>query len=56
MRFIELHDRDGNPILINVHHILTIAKCSGDVTDIVMVDGLVIVAETPDEILIKIRG
>jgi uncharacterized protein YlzI (FlbEa/FlbD family) len=56
MRFIELHDRDGNPVLVNVHQILTISKCSDAVTDISMGDGLVIVKETPDEILLKIRG
>jgi hypothetical protein len=58
MRFIELHDRDGNPILVNIHQILTIAKNLDDVTDINIADGLglVTVRETPDEILMKIRG
>lgn len=56
MRFIELHDRDGEPILVNVHQILTISKCADDVTDITMGDGIAIVRETPDEILLKIRG
>jgi hypothetical protein len=56
MRFIELHDRDGNPILVNIHQILTIAKNLDEVTDINIADGLVTVRETPDEILMKIRG
>lgn len=56
MRFIELHDRDGNLVLVNISQILTIKKCSDEVTDICMCDGSVMVRETPDEILLKIRG
>lgn len=55
MRFIELTNRDGDPILVNVNHILTISKYDG-FTDVTMMDGITWVRETPDEILIKIRG
>jgi uncharacterized protein YlzI (FlbEa/FlbD family) len=56
MRFIELHKRDGEPVLINVHHILAISRFDEESTDITMSDGITFVKETPDEILLKIRG
>ena len=55
MRFIELTSRDGYPILVSVNHILTISK-EDDFTDVTLMDGITWVRETPDEILIKIRG
>jgi hypothetical protein len=56
MRFIELHDSDSNPILIAVHQILWIKRSNNYLTQIAMYDGVEYVTETPDEILLKIRG
>ena len=56
MRFIELHNREGKAILVNVHQILTITRYDDNSTDLTMADGVTFVQETPDEILMKIRG
>lgn len=56
MRFIELHNRDGVPILINVYQIISIARYDDEITDLVCCDGITSVRETPDEIILKIRG
>jgi hypothetical protein len=56
MRFIELTTRGGGSILVNVHQIISITWHEGDVTELVMGDGITTVKETPDEIMIKIRG
>jgi len=56
MRFIELHDTFDEPMLIAVHHILTIQRHEKDYTHITMLDGSLYMKETPDEIMLKIRG
>jgi hypothetical protein len=56
MRFIELHDSENNPILIAVHQIIWIKRLDKHGTQIAMYDGVEYVTETPDEILLKIRG
>jgi hypothetical protein len=56
MRFIELHDSENNPVLIAVNQILWIKRSDNYLTGIAMYDGVEYVTETPDEILLKIRG
>jgi hypothetical protein len=56
MRFIELDQKEGGHVLVNVHNILTIERNSDGFTEIVMADALIFVRETPDEIMLKIRG
>jgi uncharacterized protein YlzI (FlbEa/FlbD family) len=56
MRFIELNDCNDEPMLISVHHIMTIQRHEKDDTQITMLYGSLYVKETPDEILLKIRG
>ncbi len=39
MNWLELHDTDGNPVLINLDKVLYITKDSYDVTEIYLNDG-----------------
>lgn len=56
MRFVELHENQtNNPVLINVHKIDLMYVFDGKT--VLRIEGSDIgVNETPDEILIKIRG
>lgn len=56
MRFIELTNKINEPVFVNVNNILTITRYDENTTDVTMLDGVTWVRETPDEILLKIRG
>lgn len=55
MRFIELHDVSGMPILVFLQSIVTVCPMDGG-SKINLSEGLIFVRETPDQIKIKIHG
>lgn len=56
MKFVDLTSKDGTRVFLNVDKIIAITTDSENDTVLKLTDGQLFVDQTPDEIMMRLRG